>query len=46
MYIQARYEKSVKISLLITVYLMVKWVFWALYYNNIPTANATTMINT
>jgi len=25
---------------------MAKWIFWALYYNIIPTANATTMINT
>ena len=46
MYIQARCEKLVRVSLLISVYLMAKWVFWAQYYNNIPTANATNMINT
>ena len=46
MYIQARCEKSVRVSFLISVYFMVKWVFWVLYYNNIPTANATNIINT
>ena len=43
---EARRKKGVEFSFLISVYLMVKWVFWALYYNNIPTANATNMINT
>ena len=43
---EARPKKGVEFSFLISVYLMVKWVFWALYYNNVPTANATTMINT
>ena len=43
---EARPKKGVEFSFSISVYLMVKGVFWALYYNNIPTANATNIINT
>ena len=43
---EARPKKGVEFSFLISVYLMAKWDFWALYYKNIPTAKATTMINT
>ena len=43
---EARPKKGVEFSFLISVYFMVKWDFWTLYYIIIPTAKATTMINT